>query len=178
MDSNSRKILHELDLDSRKSSAIIAKNLGISPRTVARKVDQLMSSGVIGATITVTDPYKLGLTPWKIFLELQNTSRQVEQKIMKYLSDQKNICVSKTHIKSSSSSYHHMVNEYTKLDPTLPRIKNIPCPNVSCPSKNNGESKDSTPVDNDIIYLRYDDNNLKYVYICANCNTVWKTTNN
>jgi DNA-directed RNA polymerase subunit M/transcription elongation factor TFIIS len=93
-------------------------------------------------------------------------------------SDQKNICVSKTHLKSSSASYHHMVNEYTKLDPTLPRIKNIPCPNVSCPSKNNGESKDSVPVENDIIYLRYDDNNLKYVYICSNCNTVWKTTNN
>jgi DNA-directed RNA polymerase subunit M/transcription elongation factor TFIIS len=93
-------------------------------------------------------------------------------------SDKKNIYVSKTHLKSSSASYHHMVNEYTKLDPTLPRIKNIPCPNVSCPSKNNDESKDSVPVENDIIYLRYDDNNLKYVYICSNCNTVWKTTNN
>jgi len=69
-----------------------------------------------------------------------------------------------------------MVNEYTKLDPTLPRVKNIPCPNASCITKTtDGESK---TVENDVIYLRYDDANLKYVYICANCNTVWKNESN
>ena len=92
--------------------------------------------------------------------------------------DPKNICVSKTHLKTSSSSYHHMVNEYTKLDPTLPHITNIPCPNESCPSKTTGEEKDSEKVKNDVIYLRYDDANLKYVYICSNCNIVWKNSSN
>jgi DNA-directed RNA polymerase subunit M/transcription elongation factor TFIIS len=99
-------------------------------------------------------------------------------------SDQKNICVSKTHLKTDSSSFHHMVNEYTKLDPTLPRVKNIPCPNISCSSNVNTkeeeqeETKEGTQKsENDIIYLRYDDANLKYVYICANCNYVWKTSN-
>lgn len=94
--------------------------------------------------------------------------------------DPKNICVSKTHLKTSSSSYHHMVNEYTKLDPTLPRVKNMPCPNASCPTKpgNNKEGEETKTLENDVIYLRYDDANLKYVYICANCNTVWKNDNN
>ena len=91
--------------------------------------------------------------------------------------DPKNICVSKTHLKTSSSSYHHMVNEYTKLDPTLPHINNIPCPNESCQSKSTGEDG-SEEVKNDVIYLRYDDANLKYVYICANCNIVWKNSSN
>ena len=90
--------------------------------------------------------------------------------------DPKNICVSKTHLKTSSSSYHHMVNEFTKLDPTLPHINNIPCPNASCTS-NVEPTEGVEKVKNDIIYLRYDDANLKYVYICSNCNIVWKSSN-
>ena len=50
-----------------------------------------------------------------------------------------NICVSKTHINIGSNSYKNVINEYTKLDPTLPRIKNINCPNVDC--KSNKEKK-------------------------------------
>jgi len=91
--------------------------------------------------------------------------------------DPKNICVSKTHLKTTSSSYHHMVNEFTKLDPTLPHIKNIPCPNASCTS-NAEPTEGGEKVKNDIIYLRYDDANLKYVYICSNCNIVWKSSGN
>ena len=86
-------------------------------------------------------------------------------------SDPNNICVSKTHIKTTESTFRHMVNEYTNLDPTLPRAKNIPCPNTACSSR----EKD---IDNEVIYLRYDDANLKYVYICNNCQTVWKSENN
>ena len=88
-------------------------------------------------------------------------------------SDVKNICVSKTHIRGSKSSFKHMVNEYTKLDPTLPRINNIPCPNPSCPSHQEDE-----PKENDVIYERFDDANLKYVYICNNCDTVWENSTN
>jgi len=92
--------------------------------------------------------------------------------------DPKNICVSKTHLKTSSASYHHMVNEYTKLDPTLPHINNISCPNATCPSKYSEGDESKSQVKNDVIYLRYDDTNLKYVYICSNCNVVWKSNSN
>jgi DNA-directed RNA polymerase subunit M/transcription elongation factor TFIIS len=96
--------------------------------------------------------------------------------------DPDNICVSKTHIKHKSTSFKHMVNKYTKLDPTLPRVKNIPCPNSKCSSKMLIESKDDDPEsikkDNEIIYLRYDDSNLKYIYVCTACDTVWKSESN
>ena len=42
-----------------------------------------------------------------------------------------NICVSKTTVKKKEGGVKHLVNEYTKLDPTLPRVSNIPCPNAS-----------------------------------------------
>jgi len=84
-----------------------------------------------------------------------------------------NLCVSKTHVLNNTELYSQVINKYTKLDPTLPRINNIKCPNVECVT--NKESKSDSPkVENEIIYIRYDDTNMKYVYLCCNCDTVWK----
>lgn len=82
------------------------------------------------------------------------------------------ICVSKTHIKKSRQNYSSVINEYTKLDPTLPRIKTIRCPNAECSSNTSSETKENT--ENEIIFLRYDDNNMKYIYLCSNCDYSWK----
>ena len=65
-----------------------------------------------------------------------------------------------------------IINPYIKLDPTLPRINTIKCPNQNC--KSNKESTNSQEV----IYLRYDDINMKYIYVCALCDTVWKIDEN
>jgi DNA-directed RNA polymerase subunit M/transcription elongation factor TFIIS len=67
-----------------------------------------------------------------------------------------NVCVSKTHIKQSEQTFSHIVNKYTKLDPTLPRI--------------NTEGKPR-----EIIYIRYDNSKMKYIYLCSDCETVWQT---
>lgn len=79
------------------------------------------------------------------------------------------VCVLKTQIKRSEEKYSHVINEYTKEDPTLPRIKTIKCPNQECAS-NKGDAE------REVIYIRYDDANMKYVYMCAHCNTMWKTS--
>ena len=60
-----------------------------------------------------------------------------------------------------------MINEYTKLDPTLPRVTNIDCPNTECPTRTEEEDKE-------VITMRYDDINMKYVYLCAKCDFIWK----
>ena len=79
-----------------------------------------------------------------------------------------NVCVSKTQIKKSEQSFSHIINKYTKLDPTLPRMNKILCPNAEC--KTNTEN-----VEREIIYIRYDDTNIKYVYLCSTCDNIWKT---
>jgi hypothetical protein len=52
------------------------------------------------------------------------------------------------------------------------------CPNVEC-NTNASAGSGSTGADaskkTEIIYLRYDSDNLKYLYICSECNTTWKT---
>ena len=115
-----------------------------------------------------------------------------------------NIVVSQTHLKQNKRNHANMVNKYTKLDPTLPRISTIQCPNTECPCNRNhnptqfadrativgkeeeeeapagqapaGQAPaDSDTVPREVIYLRYDDIQLKYIYLCAVCNTIWNT---
>ena len=98
-----------------------------------------------------------------------------------------NICVSKVNMKKTANttlSFAHVVNKYTKLDPTLPRIKTIRCPNDECPSNKGreGAAEGESAVDpsakkeeNEVIYYRYDDTNLKYIYLCTKCDKVWNT---
>lgn len=74
-----------------------------------------------------------------------------------------NITVSKFNVQNQeTSNYSNMVNKYTKFDPTLPRINNIPCPNGECDEK-----------DREIVYMRYDNTNMKYLYLCCKCDTTW-----
>ena len=93
-----------------------------------------------------------------------------------------NICVSKVNVKHSTTpqSFSQVVNKYTKLDPTLPRIHTMRCPNDECPSNEGGGGAGAgagahNKPKSEIIYVRYDDMNLKYVYLCAKCDKVWNT---
>lgn len=58
------------------------------------------------------------------------------------------------------------LNDYTKLDPTLPRLTTIPCPNLDCDTRKSGAPPD-------ILYIKTDAKNLKYQYSCNVCNTQW-----
>ena len=82
------------------------------------------------------------------------------------------VCVSRTQLRRSEQKYAHIVNEYTKLDPTLPRTQTIKCPGQNCPS--NAGPVEQRPQ-REVIYLRYDDTNMKYIYICTHCDEMWKT---
>ena len=81
-------------------------------------------------------------------------------------------CIIDTH-SQNNANFNHTINKYTKMDPTLPRVYNIKCPNVECKSnKHEGDYKFP-----EVIYMRYDDANMKYVYICNDCDNKWKTSN-
>ena len=88
------------------------------------------------------------------------------------------ICILNTQLKKGQQKFNHIINEYTKSDPTLPRIYNVPCPNSQCPinlAKSDASSTASASPQSEVIYMRYDDINMKYLYICTTCDTVWKT---
>lgn len=94
------------------------------------------------------------------FLNVHNESENALQ--------QDSICVSKTLIKKNEQTFNHFINKYTKLDPTLPRTNKILCPNPECLTNTKDEKRE-------IIFIRYDDVNIKYVYLCYTCDTTWKS---
>jgi DNA-directed RNA polymerase subunit M/transcription elongation factor TFIIS len=59
------------------------------------------------------------------------------------------------------------LNEYTRLDPTLPHLHTIKCPNEACLSNTSGKEPD-------VIYMKYDAQNMKYIYFCTHCEKFWK----
>ena len=79
----------------------------------------------------------------------------------------KSSVISSVQLSNAEINMSRIVNKYTKLDPTLPRIDRIPCPNAACDTNDK-----QTP--RQIIYIRYDDINIKYMYLCHTCDRVWK----
>jgi hypothetical protein len=81
-------------------------------------------------------------------------------------SQEVNISVSKTIIKQNDQKFSHIINRFTKLDPTLPRINTIDCPNKDCLTKKGTK--------NDIVGVKIDKQNLVWMYQCTICDTTWK----
>ena len=95
----------------------------------------------------------------------------------------------------TSEGYKILMNEFTKDDPTLPHVHNLRCPSRACLS-NKGRAypmdnpdaaqaaaaaapqaaiEDKGEVESDVIYLKYDSVNMKYLYICNVCDTKWRS---
>lgn len=67
-----------------------------------------------------------------------------------------------------NEGYKILVNEFTRLDPTLPHVDNIMCKNDDCPSIKGGKKPD-------VIYIKYDAVNMKFLYICNVCGEQWRS---
>jgi DNA-directed RNA polymerase subunit M/transcription elongation factor TFIIS len=68
----------------------------------------------------------------------------------------------------SSEGYRILLNEFTRQDATLPHVKNIKCPRGDCGSNGGGAERD-------VIYIKYDPVNMKYMYICNVCGETWRS---
>ena len=82
----------------------------------------------------------------------------------------KNNCIYSIQFKKYDNSEYINSNPYVTHDITLPKIKsnpNIKCVNPECISIS--EMKEC-----DITYIKYDMENMKYIYICNHCGQKWK----
>jgi DNA-directed RNA polymerase subunit M/transcription elongation factor TFIIS len=68
----------------------------------------------------------------------------------------------------TSEGYKILMNEFTKNDPTLPHVNTIKCPNPGCETNTSGKEKD-------VIYIKYDAVNMKFLYICNVCDAQWRS---
>ena len=69
-----------------------------------------------------------------------------------------------TYTKEHPLYWDSLMNDFTPHDMTLPRSMDIPCPECS--------KKSSDPVE--VVRIRYDDQNERYLYMCCKCLTRWR----
>ncbi|NQZ84865.1 MAG: Lrp/AsnC family transcriptional regulator [Nanoarchaeales archaeon] len=87
-----KKLLYELDANSRQSKTQLAKKLKISIQLVSFRLNKLNKENVLTSYYTVIDTSKLGLTIHKCFIKLQNiNSIEDENKFINYLKNHPNI---------------------------------------------------------------------------------------
>lgn len=68
----------------------------------------------------------------------------------------------------AGDAFQIILNDFTTQDPRLPHVNTLPCPNTACPTNTSGAEKD-------VIYMKYDAANMKFLYICNKCSTKWKS---
>jgi len=91
IDLKDKKILYELDRDSRQSNKSIARKVGLSEQVVGNRVKRLVDLGVIEYFYLKTNPSVLGYMHLKIYLRLHNITKQKEEELIQDLNNQKNI---------------------------------------------------------------------------------------
>lgn len=68
----------------------------------------------------------------------------------------------------ASEAFEIVLNEFTTDDPRLPHVETLPCPNKDCATNTSGAKKD-------VIYMKYDAENMKFLYICTVCKFKWRS---
>lgn len=84
----------------------------------------------------------------------------------KYDNIDKTKCVYHLEYNNDDVKRNIVVNKYIVNDTTLPKAHGIKCPNDNCPSKRSN-----------IVYIKNDDNNMNYCYICVDCHNAGITPN-
>ena len=91
LDSLDRKILSELDGDSRQAYSELAKKVRTKKDTVKYRIDRLIENEIIDGFYTVIDYSKLGFLLFRLYIQTEGIPETKKQELLKYLKDHKNV---------------------------------------------------------------------------------------
>ncbi|GBE19636.1 HTH-type transcriptional regulator LrpC [archaeon BMS3Abin17] len=91
LDKKDKKILYELDLDSRQPLTKIAKKVQLSRESILYRIKKYQNEGIIRDYLTVIDMAKLGFIHHKIYIKLHNITEEQEKKFIQSLGKNPNI---------------------------------------------------------------------------------------
>lgn len=91
LDLKDKKILFELDKNSRASLTDIAKKVRLSKEVVFHRINRLVKEKVILKFHTVPASYRFGITAYKIYLRLSDISKENLDELIDYLLKNKDV---------------------------------------------------------------------------------------
>ena len=92
IDLKDRRILYELDYNSRESLTQIGKKVGLKKDLVSYRIKKMQDEGVIQNFYTVIDAYKLGYLLFRYYVNFQYITTDIKNKIIEYFKNYRNIC--------------------------------------------------------------------------------------
>src|SRR3989344_651346 len=91
LDLKDKKLLHELDSNSRQSIQQLARKIGLSKDAVKYRINNLLKGDIIKSFNAVIDTGKLGFYSFRILVKLYKTSPEKEKEIISFLLKNKNL---------------------------------------------------------------------------------------
>lgn len=85
IDLKDRKILFELEQDSRQSLSQLAKKVALKKETIFHRIKRLEKQGIIKGYLTEINVYRLGYQFYPVLLRFQNTTPTIEKEVLSYL---------------------------------------------------------------------------------------------
>jgi DNA-binding Lrp family transcriptional regulator len=91
IDLKDRKILYNLEINSRQPLSNIAKKVGLSENSVAYRIKRLEKNEIIKNYYTIIDAFKLGYINLRFYLSYQYTTPEIEQQIINHFIKNPNV---------------------------------------------------------------------------------------
>jgi DNA-binding Lrp family transcriptional regulator len=89
IDLKDRRILYELDYDSRQSFSTIGKKVGLHKNVVNYRIKRLQDRGIIENFYTVIDTFKLGYNSLRFYITYQNMNPTIREQLINYFVENK-----------------------------------------------------------------------------------------
>ncbi len=86
-----RKILKELNIDSRQSFSAIGKKIGLPKNVVTYRIKKLVDDGILTLFCTTFNRSKLEYNYWRLFLKFQHFSDKLEDELVEFLKKTKDV---------------------------------------------------------------------------------------
>src|SRR5689334_6199716 len=79
LDHYDRRILFELDCNSRRSLSELSRKVRLGRDLVTYRIERMKDSGVLKKCTAMINPYKLGMTAYKTYIKLEaNKERRAQ----------------------------------------------------------------------------------------------------
>jgi DNA-binding Lrp family transcriptional regulator len=90
LDAMDKKIIYELEQNSRRSLGLLAKKVQCSKEKLRYRVNRMVKAGVISGFITAINSVKLGYTDYTVWMQLDELSQKRKMEFINHISNQSN----------------------------------------------------------------------------------------
>jgi DNA-binding Lrp family transcriptional regulator len=91
LDLTDKKLLSELDKNSRQPISTLAKKLRKSRNSILYRMQKLKEEGIIISLSGVVDPAKFGLTSWKVYIKFNDKTKELDDRVINFLKNNKKL---------------------------------------------------------------------------------------